>query len=63
MHIAFECDNRATVDAFHAAALKAGGKCNGQPGLRHRYHSKPFAALVLDPMGNNVEILNYRERY
>jgi 4-hydroxyphenylpyruvate dioxygenase-like putative hemolysin len=50
-HIAFRCDNRATVDQFHQEGLKAGGKCNGSPGLRHQYHPKYYAAFVYDPIG------------
>ena len=53
-HIAFACDDRATVDAFHAAALAAGGADNGAPGLRW-YHPTYYGAFVLDPDGNNVE--------
>ena len=47
--------DRATVDAFHAAALAAGGKDNGQPGLRPHYHQHHYGAFVHDPDGNNVE--------
>src|SRR5215813_15380588 len=51
-HTAFAANTRAEVDAFHAAALKAGGIDNGAPGLRRpRY----YAAFVLDPDGNNIE--------
>ena len=53
-HVALAADDRATVDAFHAASLAAGGKDNGQPGLRH-YHEHYYGAYVLDPDGNNVE--------
>lgn len=48
--------DRAAVDAFHAAGLEAGGKCNGPPGVRH-YHPNYYAAFVLDPAGNNVEVV------
>jgi len=54
-HVAFDCDDRATVDAFHAAALAAGGRDNGGPGLREHYHPTYYGAFVLDPDGNNVE--------
>jgi catechol 2,3-dioxygenase-like lactoylglutathione lyase family enzyme len=54
-HVAFRVDDRATVDAFHAAALEAGGKDNGGPGLREIYHPHYYGAFVLDPDGNNVE--------
>ncbi len=55
VHIAFAAPDRETVDAFHAAALEAGGVDNGRPGLRPQYHSGYYAAFVLDPDGNNVE--------
>jgi catechol 2,3-dioxygenase-like lactoylglutathione lyase family enzyme len=54
-HVAFATEDRATVDAFHAAALAAGGKDNGQPGLRPQYHEHYYGAYVHDPDGNNVE--------
>lgn len=53
-HIAFQAKDRATVDAFHAAAIAAGGRDNGAPGLRH-YHPDYYGAFVLDPDGNNIE--------
>jgi catechol 2,3-dioxygenase-like lactoylglutathione lyase family enzyme len=55
MHIAFFAADPATVDAFHAAALEAGGTDNGAPGRRPQYHERYYAAFVLDPDGNNVE--------
>ena len=55
MHVAFSAPDRATVDAFHAAALAAGGRDNGAPGLRPRYHADYYGAYVLDPDGHNVE--------
>ena len=55
VHIAFAAADPATVDAFHAAALKAGGTDNGAPGRRPQYHERYYAAYVLDPDGNNVE--------
>ncbi|MFL5945278.1 MAG: VOC family protein [Gaiellaceae bacterium] len=54
-HVAFAADDRATVDAFHAAALAAGGADNGQPGLRPIYHEHYYGAYVHDPDGNNIE--------
>ncbi|MER9502975.1 VOC family protein [Mesorhizobium sp. M0138] len=54
-HVAFTARSRAEVDAFHAAALAAGGKDNGGPGLRPHYHPDYYGAFVLDPDGNNVE--------
>ena len=55
MHVAFLAMDVATVDAFHAAALDAGGTDNGAPGRRPQYHERYYAAFVLDPDGNNVE--------
>ena len=54
-HIAFAADSREHVDAFHAAALGAGGRDNGAPGPRHEYSEGYYGAFVLDPDGNNVE--------
>ena len=55
VHVAFASPDRATVDAFHAAALAAGGTDNGPPGLREQYHPSYYGAFVHDPDGNNVE--------
>jgi catechol 2,3-dioxygenase-like lactoylglutathione lyase family enzyme len=54
-HVAFHADARAKVDAFHEAALAAGGTDNGAPGIREHYHPTYYGAFVLDPDGNNVE--------
>jgi catechol 2,3-dioxygenase-like lactoylglutathione lyase family enzyme len=54
-HIAFAADERATVDAFHEAAMAAGGRDNGGPGLRPEYHRSYYGAFVLDPDGNNID--------
>ena len=54
-HYAFTAASRADVDAFYAAALAAGGRDNGAPGLRPHYHEHYYGAFVLDPDGNNVE--------
>lgn len=54
-HYAFSANSRAEVDAFYAAAIAAGGKDNGAPGLRAHYHPDYYAAFVIDPDGNNVE--------
>jgi len=54
-HIAFATDTRQAVDRFYAAAIAAGGRDNGGPGLRPDYHPNYYAAFVLDPDGNNVE--------
>jgi catechol 2,3-dioxygenase-like lactoylglutathione lyase family enzyme len=55
LHVAFAAPDRRTVDAFHAAALAAGGTDNGAPGLRPEYHPNYYGAFVLDPDGHNVE--------
>ena len=55
VHVAFVAKDRRMVDAFHKAALAAGGKDNGAPGLRPQYHAHYYAALVFDPDGNNIE--------
>jgi catechol 2,3-dioxygenase-like lactoylglutathione lyase family enzyme len=55
VHIAFLAPDRATVDAFHAAALAAGGTDNGPPGVREIYHPHYYGAFIRDPDGNNVE--------
>ena len=54
-HVALAAPSRATVVAFHAAALAAGGTDNGQPGLRPDYGATYFAAFVLDPEGHRLE--------
>jgi catechol 2,3-dioxygenase-like lactoylglutathione lyase family enzyme len=54
-HVAFASPDRATVDAFHAAALVAGGRDNGAPGLRPQYHPNYYGAFIYDPDGNNIE--------
>ena len=55
VHIAFRVKSRALVDAFYAAALAAGGRTNGAPGLRPHYHADYYGAFVLDPDGHNIE--------
>ncbi len=59
-HVAFRVDTRAEVDAFHAAALAAGGQDNGAPGLRPQYHPNYYAAFVFDPDGLNIEAVCHR---
>jgi catechol 2,3-dioxygenase-like lactoylglutathione lyase family enzyme len=54
-HVAFSAKDRATVDAFYAAATGAGGKDNGAPGVREHYHENYYAAFVHDADGNNLE--------
>ena len=55
LHIAIAAKDRATVDAFYQAALAAGAKDNGAPGLRPRYHANYYGAFVRDPDGHNIE--------
>ncbi len=59
IHIAFTAPDTDTVDAFHAAAVGAGGEDNGPPGLREHYHPTYYAAFVHDPDGNNVEAVHH----
>lgn len=59
-HYAFRAHTRAEVDAFHAAALAAGGSDNGSPGLRPHYHEHYYGAFALDPDGNNVEAVCHK---
>jgi catechol 2,3-dioxygenase-like lactoylglutathione lyase family enzyme len=60
VHVAFAVDDRATVDAFHAAALDAGATDNGAPGVREIYHPHYYGAYVLDPDGNNIEAVSHK---
>jgi catechol 2,3-dioxygenase-like lactoylglutathione lyase family enzyme len=60
IHVAFAVESRETVDAFHAAALDAGGTDNGGPGVREIYHPTYYGAYVLDPDGNNVEAVCHK---
>src|SRR6185369_12157346 len=55
LHLAFTASDRTQVDAFYAAALEAGGKDNGPPGLRPHYHANYYAAFVIGPDGHNIE--------
>jgi catechol 2,3-dioxygenase-like lactoylglutathione lyase family enzyme len=59
LHMAFPARDDATVDAFHRAATEAGYRDNGPPGERPRYHPGYYAAYVLDPDGNNIEVVNH----
>lgn len=59
-HYAFTAASRAEVDAFHAAALTAGGRDNGAPGRRPHYHEHYYGAFVIDPDGNNIEAVCHR---
>ena len=57
LHLAFTAGTREQVDAFHRAALKAGGTDNGAPGLRPNYHANYYAAFVIGPDGHNIEVV------
>lgn len=59
-HVAFVARGRSAVDAFHAAALAAGGRDNGPPGLRPHYHADYYAAFVIDPDGYRLEAVCHR---
>jgi catechol 2,3-dioxygenase-like lactoylglutathione lyase family enzyme len=58
VHLAFQAQDRTTVQRFHAAALAAGGRDNGSPGERG-YHPGYYAAFVLDPDGNNIDVVHH----
>jgi catechol 2,3-dioxygenase-like lactoylglutathione lyase family enzyme len=60
MHIAFAADSRKDVDDFYRAALAAGGKDNGAPGLRPHYHANYYGAFVIGPDGHNVEAVCHK---
>jgi catechol 2,3-dioxygenase-like lactoylglutathione lyase family enzyme len=60
VHVALAAASRLQVDAFHRAALAAGGRDNGPPGLRPEYHPNYYAAFVLDPDGHNIEAVCHR---
>ena len=57
LHLAFTAANRAQVEAFHRAALAAGGTDHGAPGLRPHYHANYYAAFVIGPDGHNIEVV------
>jgi catechol 2,3-dioxygenase-like lactoylglutathione lyase family enzyme len=59
VHIAILAKDRATVDAFYKAALAAGGRDNGAPGIRAHYHPNYYGAFVLDPDGHNIEAVSH----
>jgi catechol 2,3-dioxygenase-like lactoylglutathione lyase family enzyme len=61
-HLALKSPGRDAVGAFHAAALRAGGKDNGKPGLRPDYGATYYAAFVLDPDGNNLEAVTHEAK-
>lgn len=61
LHICFRAPSRAAVDAFHAAALAAGGGDNGAPGLRPQYTPTYYAGFIFDPDGYRIEAVCYGE--
>jgi hypothetical protein len=60
--VAFKAPDDATVDAFHRAAIAAGYRDDGAPGIRAIYHAGYYAAFGLDPDGNNVELVHHNDR-
>jgi catechol 2,3-dioxygenase-like lactoylglutathione lyase family enzyme len=60
MHLAFTAANRAEVDAFYAAAIAAGGRDNGPPGIREIYHPDYYGAFVICPNGHNIEAVCHK---
>jgi len=61
VHVAFQAANRKAVDDFYAAAIAAGGKDNGAPGLRPHYHPDYYGAFVFDLDGNNIEAVCHKK--
>ena len=57
LHLAFRAENRRQVEDFYRAALEAGAKDNGAPGLRPQYHANYYAAFVIGPDGHNIEVV------
>jgi catechol 2,3-dioxygenase-like lactoylglutathione lyase family enzyme len=60
LHVAIAAESRAAVDAFYQAAMAAGAKDNGAPGIRPRYHPNYYGAFVLDPDGHNIEAVCHK---
>ncbi len=60
LHLAFTARSRQEVDAFHRAALEAGGRDNGGPGLRPQYSGTYYAAFVIGPDGHNIEAVCHK---
>lgn len=61
IHVAFRAQSRALVDEFYAAAIAAGGRDNGVPGIREIYHPNYYGAFVLDSDGHNIEVVCHEE--
>jgi|SRR5580658_3327007 catechol 2,3-dioxygenase-like lactoylglutathione lyase family enzyme len=59
VHICLRAPDNAAVDAFHSAALAAGGTSDGAPGLRKEYHDNYYAAFIRDPDGNRIEAVTF----
>jgi len=59
VHICLRAPDTAAVDAFHAAALDGGGRSDGAPGLRTKYHENYYAAFIRDPDGNRIEAVTF----
>jgi catechol 2,3-dioxygenase-like lactoylglutathione lyase family enzyme len=59
VHVCLRAPDSAAVDAFHAAALKAGATSDGAPGLREKYHASYYAAFIRDPDGNRIEAVTF----
>jgi catechol 2,3-dioxygenase-like lactoylglutathione lyase family enzyme len=60
LHLAFAAESREQVIAFYRAALEAGGRDNGSPGLRRKYHANYYAAFVIGPDGHNIEAVCHK---
>jgi len=60
LHLAFTAENRQQVEAFYRAAMEAGGKDNGPPGLCPEYHANYYAAFVIGPDGHNIEVVCHK---
>ena len=60
LHVAIVANDRTTVDAFYKAAIAAGGRDNGAPGIRAHYHANYYGAFVLDPDGHNIEAVCHK---
>ncbi|GAW22368.1 hypothetical protein ANO14919_119050 [Xylariales sp. No.14919] len=59
-HLAFDAESPEVVDTWYTTAIKAGGVCNGKPGVRTEFSEQYYAAFVLDPLGNNIEAVHYK---